>query len=223
MIELIIIGGGGQARVIIDLVRCLDGYDVLGVLDDYARGTVAGFDEVPILGTLEDVGLYVKTSKVPRIQFVTALGDNTTRRQVVERLVTEHGELAFSTLVHPGASVASNVTLGAGTVVAAAAVVQTCTTLGRHCIVNTSASLDHDNTLGDFASIAPGVVTGGGVTIGEQAFVGIGSVISHGISVGHNAMIAAGSLVVSDVADDAMVLGSPAKRVRVRQRDEPML
>lgn len=239
MPALIIIGGGGQARVIIDLVRCLGGYEILGVLDDHATGSVAGFEDVRVLGKIDEVEHVVRDLDVhwegeapvepynsaygDSIQFMTAFGDNVTRRQVVERLTAQHGELPFATLVHPSAVVATGVEIGAGTVIAAGAVIQPCTTIGGHCIVNTSASLDHDNMVNDFASVAPGVVTGGGVTLGEQSFVGIGSVIKHGTTIGRNAMIAAGSLVVKDVADDVIMLGSPAKVVRQRQRDERML
>jgi len=51
-------------------------------------------------------------------------------------------------------------------------------------------------------------------TIREGASIGGGSTILPGISIGKNSMVGAGSVVTSDVADNSLVIGNPAKHVR---------
>lgn len=57
-------------------------------------------------------------------------------------------------------------------------------------------------------------------TICDDAILGANAVLVGGVRVGRNAMVGANSVVLSDVPDDAVVLGSPARRVG--RRDEPV-
>ena len=47
--------------------------------------------------------------------------------------------------------------------------------------------------------------------MGECGWIGIGAAIRHGVSVGANVQVGAGAAVVSDVPDDLLVAGVPAK------------
>ena len=216
MTPILILGGGGHARVIIDLIRALDGYRIAGVLDDHhSAGDVAG---VPVLGTIDDIQKHASGG----CGGVVAIGDNAVRCGVVERLAGLADALTFVSLVHPSAVVAPDVRIGAGSVIMAGAVVQTGSVIGRHCVVNTAASLDHDNVLADFASVGPGAVTAGGVRLGEQSFLGIGSVVRQGVSIGARTFVGAGSLVLDDLPADVLCYGAPARVVRPRQPGERM-
>ena len=216
--KILIIGGGGQARVTIDLIRALgdDNFEIEGILDDHITGHVL---DVPVLGRIDEAGVLAGRSTAAHV----AIGDNVLRRRIVKHLDDAGWQLPFVTLIHPSAVVASGVHVGEGTLIAAEACIMTSSTIGRHCIVNTNASLDHDNTLADFASVAPGVVTGGDVFIGEQSFLSIGSVVKHNITIKHNVLIGAGSLVLHDIHENSLCYGSPARVVQTRREDEPMM
>lgn len=54
----------------------------------------------------------------------------------------------------------------------------------------------------------------GGLSIGDDVYIGTGATILHGVKIGNGALIAAHSLVVSDVADNTMVAGVPAKFIK---------
>ena len=53
----------------------------------------------------------------------------------------------------------------------------------------------------------------GKVDIRDNVYIGYGAIILPGVTIGPNAIVSAGSVVRSDVADDDVVAGVPAKRV----------
>ncbi|MDB5553625.1 MAG: Maltose O-acetyltransferase [Rhizobium sp.] len=50
------------------------------------------------------------------------------------------------------------------------------------------------------------------VTIGEDAWIGGGAIILAGVTIGARAIVGAGSVVTRDVAEDAVVVGNPARK-----------
>ncbi|HEY4376930.1 MAG TPA: serine acetyltransferase, partial [Acidimicrobiales bacterium] len=54
-------------------------------------------------------------------------------------------------------------------------------------------------------------------TICDDAVLGAHAVLVGGVRIGRNAMVGANSVVLSDVADDAVVLGNPARQVGTRE------
>ena len=67
-----------------------------------------------------------------------------------------------------------------------------------------------------------GVVLGKGnggvceVTIGDNCFVGINTTIIGKVNIGNNVTIGAHSLVLSDIPDNAVAVGSPAKVIKIK-------
>ena len=52
------------------------------------------------------------------------------------------------------------------------------------------------------------------VTIGNDVWIGAGAVILPGVTIGNHCVVAAGAVVTTDVPDDTLVAGIPAKTVR---------
>ncbi|MEM9561974.1 MAG: DapH/DapD/GlmU-related protein [Actinomycetota bacterium] len=57
------------------------------------------------------------------------------------------------------------------------------------------------------------------VTIGNGVWIGAGSMVLPGVRIGDGAVIAAGSVVTSDVDEDVLVAGVPAKPIRTLDPD----
>lgn len=57
-------------------------------------------------------------------------------------------------------------------------------------------------------------------TIGENVFIGAGACILGGIKIGNNAMIGANAVVITDIPDNAVAVGIPAKVVKINGRED---
>ncbi len=60
------------------------------------------------------------------------------------------------------------------------------------------------------------------VHIGHDVWIGCNAIVLSGVTVGNGAVIGAGALVMDDVPDYAIVVGSPARTIRLRY-DEPLV
>lgn len=203
---VIIIGGGGHAKVLIDALR-LRSVRILGIMDPaLAKGT--RILDLPVLGDDAAVDAYGPD----QVDLVNALGSihvPVQRKAIFERFSGKG--YRFAAVLHPSAVIASDVELGEGVQVMAGAVIQAGSRIGRNAIVNTRASVDHDCSIGEHVHVAPGVTLSGSVSIGDLVHVGTAAVVIQGTAIGRNSMIGAGALVLEAVPEDSTVLGSPAK------------
>lgn len=206
MLPVIVLGGGGHARVLIDLLtacsRSIVGYTHS---EDTLGESLYG---VPCLGRDDTIHEF-DTDGVELVNAIGSTGVPTVRARLFE---TYHGlGFTFATLVHPSALVSRHAVLAEGVQVMAGAVVQAGARLGRNVIVNTRASVDHDCTIGDHVHIAPGVTLSGAVQIGEVTHIGTGASVIQGIHIGTHCLVGAGAVVVRDAADHASVMGVPGR------------
>ena len=203
MSSLLVVGAGGHAKVVADLLLC-QGLQVGGFLDDDPRTWGTTRLGLPVLGSLSTYVDYAPSG------LAMGIGDNASR----ERIVAQLGQAAQSlwrTALHPKATIAASARLGRGVVVAAGAVLNPDSVLGDFAILNTGATVDHDCNIGEYAHLAPGTHLSGGVSIGRGTLVGVGATIAPGCSVGEWAVIGAGAVVVSDIPDRVTAIGVPAR------------
>jgi acetyltransferase EpsM len=206
--ELIIIGGGEHARVLIEAARSRPDLWVVAGFADPAPAPDTEALGVERLGDDEAV----LAARRPGWQFalgVGATGVSAVRERIARRY--EAAGVPWATVVHASAVVSPTAALGEGTVVFAGAVVQTRAVLGRHVVVNTAAVVEHDVRVGDFAQIAPAAAIGGGAAIGARSYLGLGCRVRDHVSVGEGALVAMGAVVTSPVPGGVTVKGVPAK------------
>ena len=201
-----VLGAGGHAKVVVATLQAA-GFTVAAIFDDDAAKQGTALLGVEVRGALAD---FARSS---HRRAVVAIGNNTTRRQVVEQLENQLPAVEWITAIHPHAYVHASVKLGAGSVVFAGAVVQPDANIGAHAIINTGATVDHDCAIGDFVHLAPGTHLAGDVRIDRGAFVGIGAAALPGRRVGEWATVGAGAVVVNDVPAGATAVGVPAKAI----------
>jgi len=56
--------------------------------------------------------------------------------------------------------------------------------------------------------------------IGRYSWIGAGAIVIQGIKIGENVTIGAGSVVINDIPDNTIVVGNPAKIIKVKEVDE---
>jgi len=213
--RLVVIGAGGHgaevAGYLQDLSRHGSAGEFVGYLDDDPAPQCR---DAPVIGGLSAL-LDCPPAFFEDLRYLTAMGNNATRRRVVGTLERLYGRrLTAWTLVHPSCCLGPQVEVGAGTCLAPGAIVTCGTRIGRHCIVNVKASVSHDCTVGDFVNLNPSVTVCGNVTIGDGAYIGAGATIIERVSVGAGAIVGAGSVVIRDVPPEVTVVGAPARVIK---------
>lgn len=201
MKNVVIIGAGGHAKVIADIVEC-SGDSVLGFLDGFTSATT--FLGKPILGKDTDFKKYID------YDFIVAIGDPNAR----ERIVNSMDGAKWYTAIHPKSIISSiETSIGEGSVIMANAVINPCAQIGKHCIINTSAVVEHDNQIEDYVHISVGTKLAGTVHVGKRTWVGVGACVRNGIKICNDCMIGAGTVVVKDIDLPGTYIGVPAKQM----------
>ena len=199
---LIVYGGGGHGKSLLDLVRSLGTYTVVGFLDD----SVPVGEEilgVPVLGTGELLSeLYAKGVR-QAINAVGGIGNVAVRVKVFQRIAD--AGFTCPAVVHPTAFMESNASLSPGVQVFPLAYVGSDVQVGFGSIVNTGAIVSHDCSLGDFVNISPGAILAGEVKVGDGALVGMGVTVNLQAVIGAGARVGNGATVKSDVPTNGVV------------------
>lgn len=131
MKRLVLLGAGGFAKTLADLVQQTKSYDEVLFLDDNpsaqnTRGTCADFIKF----------------KTEQTDMYPAFGNNEIRLKWLDIFAREH--INVPSFIHPTAYISPTAKLGLGSVVLPRAVVNTNCRVERGCIVNCAAVLDHD-------------------------------------------------------------------------------
>ena len=208
MKHVIGVGAGGHAKTVIDAIHSQHEYEIFGLLDKKKDRTGSTWMDIPIIGTDSKLHSLYKDGLVYAFIGLGGIGDLVPRKNIFDKLKGLKYEIIK--VVHTSAWVSPSVKLKEGTTILAKAVVNADAQLGDNVIINTGAIVEHDCRIDDHVHIAPGAVLAGNVTIGTGAFIGAGACIRQQIHIGKNAIIGMGAVVISDVPDNACVVGVPA-------------
>ncbi|MBC5851897.1 acetyltransferase [Vibrio metschnikovii] len=192
---LVLIGGGGHASVLADILLG-QGRDIVAVIspDDLAsRAVFAGLAHL----TLDEE---VKRFSPENVDLVNGIGmlPCSTLRQRVNQQFLELG-YQFETVIAGDAHVSRFATIHSGAQILSGARVQTGAVVGEHTIVNSGALVEHDCQIGAYNHIAPRATLCGGISSEELVFIGAGAVICPGLSLGRQCIVGAGVTIRSDV------------------------
>lgn len=195
MTALLLIGGGGHCRAVIDVIETGTGFSVHGIIQPQQTGAspILGY---PVLG--DDAALPRLLQDTPHaLVAVGQIKTATVRQRLYERLCALNARLPV--LISPKAHVSRHAVMAAGCVVMHGAVVNAAAQIGVNAIINTMALVEHDVMLGAHCHVATGARVNGGVRIGNRCFIGSGAVIHQNINIGDDCVIAAGAVVDRDV------------------------
>jgi UDP-perosamine 4-acetyltransferase len=203
---VILLGAGGHAKVVLDLILSLGHSCVAVVFPE--KVDFAYWRGIPAITELQLVENY----SPDQVELVLGMGfmpGNRTRRDLFFHYKAQGYK--FCTLCHPTACVASSVSLGEGCQIMAGAIIQADASCADNVIINTAARIEHDTHIGAHSHIAPGVVLCGGVIVESEVFVGASSTIIQNKCIGKGSVVAAGAVVVEDVASYQLAVGCPAQ------------
>ena len=200
--ELIIIGYAGHSYLCIETAinngTSIAGYCELEKISDNPYN-------LKFLGKEEDLDV--------NNQLFIAIGDNTIRRKVYEKLILNKTYLDTS-IIHSRSIVSSSALIKKQNFISAGAIINPKVIINIGCIINTGAIIEHECNIGYFSHICPGAVLAGNVSVGEGCVIGANSVIKQGIQIGNNVMIGAGAVIVKDVPNNSTIFGNPGRIIK---------
>lgn len=194
--KIVVLGGSGHAKQIIDTLRRIGTYDIVGFLDDNtSRETLFG---VPRIGPLFPAAKNLPTNLVAL--GIGHVGKVTTRK----KLIREYKEAGytFETIISPTAIITDHeVTIAEGVYVGDLTVISPGVTIEKYVIINNKSCINHESVIGENTHVAPGVMVSGNVKIGQDCMIGTGSSILQGVKIGNNCLIGMGTAVVKHCQD----------------------
>lgn len=200
--SVIVYGGGGHGKAVIDLLRAAGGYTLAGVIDDGRQPGDLVLDAAVIGGEGALAALHA-AGCTRALNAVGGIRDISTRIAVFDRLEAAGFELP--TLVHPSAVVEPSAQLSPGVQVFPHAYIGSDARIGKGVIINTGAIVSHDCVLEEYANLSPGSILAGGVQVGRGTLIGMGVTINLNVHIGSMARIGNGATVKDNVPDNGIV------------------
>jgi len=214
-IPVVILGAGGYASVVYEILSLRPDVVVLGCTDKALGLSERSLGEETALRILgDDDALPDLAEQHENLHAILGLGPALmdVRSRLVRTLDLEG--IPPITAIHPSAVVSPEAKLSDGTVVGAGAIIGPHSAIGRHCAVHLGASIDHDARLGHNVFVGQGARIASDVELGDNVVIEMGASINDRVAVGQGARVTGGAFVNTDVPDHAVVVGVPARVVR---------
>jgi acetyltransferase EpsM len=193
---IILYGGGGHGKQIIDLLRLVAAFELVGIIDDVkdAGSQVMG---IPVIGNSELLEGLSDRGIRQAVNGIGGITDPAERKTAFDRL--QAAGFTCPAIIHPTAFVEPSAIIQDGAQVFAQAYVGSECRIGYGCLINYGAILSHDCLLEARVNISPGAMLAGSVKIGEGARIGMGVTINIGLTVGSGALVGNNATVKADV------------------------
>ena len=209
-VPVIVLGAGGHAKVLIDVLR-IKAITIVGITSIELQDINRKLNGINIIGN-DDVIFSYTPESVHLVNGIGYTGKTEKRRKLFEFFKGKG--YSFAGVIHPSAVISHDVQMDEGVQVMAGAVIQAGSKIEKNTIINTKVSVDHDCVIGSHVHLAPGVTISGGVQVADDVHIGAGATIIQGIRIGKKCLIGAGSLVLNDVKDGVTVFGAPAREAK---------
>jgi acetyltransferase EpsM len=193
---IILYGGGGHGKQVIDLLKFTSSFELTGILDD---GLPAGSEVmgVKILGDHSLLNSLFTRGIHQAVNGIGGITDPAQRKAAFDRL--QKAGFSCPAIIHPTAFVEPSAKVQQGAQVFAQAYVGSECEIGFGCLINYGAILSHDCILAERVNISPGAMLAGGVKVGEGARIGMGATINIGLTVGSGSLVGNSATVKTDV------------------------
>jgi sugar O-acyltransferase (sialic acid O-acetyltransferase NeuD family) len=213
MKRVVIIGAGGHAQEVADIIRHQphEQIELVGFVIDqeYLNSPQRLF---PILGDWS----WFDGADRDELSVVCAVGEPAARKKMVER--ADSKGLSFARVISPLSYVSPDASVAAGSMIFPNAVISADVSLGAHTVINTGTTVSHETAIESYATICPGVHIAGKVTIGDGCYLGIGCSVIQGVSIGEWTTVGAGAVVVGDLPSRVTAAGVPARVIKTGGR-----
>lgn len=209
--KILLIGGGGHCKSVLDTILELDDYCEIGIIDteEHVGETLLG---VPIIGTDDDLKDLFKKGYTEAFITVGSIGKPILRINLYNYLKKVGFNIPI--IIDPSAIVSRFSVIAEGVFIGKKSIINAGSEINCCAIINSGSVVEHDCKIGSFAHLASGTVLGGEVVIGENTHIGSNSTIRNHVEIGNDSIVGMGSVVLRDVPNETVAYGNPCKEVR---------
>ena len=188
--RLLLVGGGGHCRSVLDSVSMSGAYEDIAVIDQ-AEHVGKKIGCATVIGTDKELPGLRQRGYTDAFVSIGSIGNTLTR----VRHVSSFCKVEEGAYIGKASNINCDCYIGAGS------------------IINTAATIEHECRIGQFVHIAPGAVVCGGTFIGDNSHIGAHATIIQGIHIGEGVMVGAGCVVIRDIQAGKTVVGVPGRHI----------
>ena len=208
--EIILIGGGGHCKAVIDVIEEERKYKIAGIVDlrEKIGQKILGYE---IIATDDDL---LKLKNEYKNFFITIGQIQSAELRIRIFNILNKYNITLPIIISPYAYVSKHSKIREGTVIMHHAIINANSLIGKNCIINNQALIEHDVVIKDNCHISTGAIVNGGCTIGDECLIGSNSATLQYIDITTKTIIGAGVVVEKDITESGVYVGSPAKRIK---------
>jgi len=191
MKKIILIGGGGHCKSVIDVIEEEKQFEICGIVDkpENIGSYVLGYEVIAADDDLQKLANRFKYALVTVGQIKSP-----DLRIKLFNLASKAG-FSLPSIISPKAYVSKHSSIANGVVVMHHAIVNANTTIGDNCIINSKALIEHDCEVAEHCHISTNATINGGSKVGPRSFVGSNVTTKESIIIEEKSFIKAGSIV----------------------------
>jgi sugar O-acyltransferase (sialic acid O-acetyltransferase NeuD family) len=191
MKDIILIGGGGHCKSVIDVIEQEGQFKIAGIVDkpEFLGSDILGYS---VIGNDSDLGILVKKYKYALVT-VGQIKSPILRMKLFE--LAKKSGFILPNIISPRAYISKYTTVGKGTIIMHDVLINADAQIGENCIINSKVLIEHDCSISNHCHISTSATINGGVIVKSGSFIGSGVTTKESIIIGKNSFIKAGSLV----------------------------
>ena len=166
--EILLIGGGGHCKSVIDVIEQEGKFEIAGIVEKFAGESkeVLGY---PLIGTDDELAELRKEYKYA-IVTVGHVKSNTIRVKLFH--ILKDLDFTLPVIVSPLAYLSRHAEVAEGTVLLHHALVNAGAKVEKNCIINSKALVEHDVIIEEHTHISTGAIVNGGARVKANTFYG---------------------------------------------------
>jgi sugar O-acyltransferase (sialic acid O-acetyltransferase NeuD family) len=185
-------------------------WDVLGFVDDNIETWGMECCGIKVLGGRKIFDQY------PEAKVLSVQGNPDTfrnRKNIIKSLNIERSR--FAKIIHPSVTISPDAKIGYNTLFMANVVISCGVEIGNHCFSLPNTVFSHDAIIGNYCTFGSNITVSGYVNIKSNCYVGSGSRLKNHITIEENVLIGLGSNVISNIPQNWIIAGNPARRLKI--------
>ncbi|PKG37748.1 acetyltransferase [Psychromonas sp. Urea-02u-13] len=193
---LVVIGGGGHASVLVDILRAQQ-REIVAIVspEDVSQRHV--FSGITHLKNDEDV-LDFSPEAIRLVNGIGMLPKSSLKRKLNEHFISLGYQ--FETIISTHAHISPFAEIEQGAQIFPGAIIQAGAIIGSHSIINSGVIIEHDCRIGEYNHIAPKASVCGQVTTNNDVYIGASATVIQNITLEKSSIVGAGAIVTKNMS-----------------------